>query len=86
MSVKNIEAIITPISFRLDNAIITIYEVNKSKLISGDTWYHVHLDIRIGKYRSQRFTLDVRNMKELKKKLLVEISKFKMLILLGVKT
>ena len=69
----------------LDGAIVTIYEVNKSRLITGETWYHVHLDIRIGRRRSRRFTLDVRNTRELKRKLLVEISKFKLMIMLGVK-
>lgn len=86
MSIRSVESIIAPVSFKLDKAVITIYEVNKSTLVSGDVWYHVHLDIKIGKYRSRRFTLDVRDVNELKKKLLVEISKFKMLILMGVKT
>jgi len=86
MSVKKLDAIIPPVRFTLDDAIVTIYEVNKSKLINGEVWYHVNLDIQVDKYRSKRFTLDVRNVKELKRKLLVEISKFKLLVMLGVKT
>jgi len=82
---KNIGSIIPPVSFKLDGAYVTIYEVTKSTLITGETWYHVNLDLRISQYKTKRFTLDVRNVDELKRKLLIEISKFKLMILLGVR-
>jgi len=85
MRLKYLEPLIPPVSFRLDRAIVTIYEVTKSQLINGEKWYHVCLDIRIGKHRSPRFSLDVKDLKDLRRKLLVEISKFKLMIMLGVK-
>jgi len=83
MSIKNLEFITTPLAFYLDNCLVIIYEVTKSKSIKGETWYHVCVELRYKKRKSPRFSLDVRNVRELKKKLLVEISKFKLSIMLG---
>jgi len=84
MSAERLETIFPPFSFTLDGAKVTIYEITKSELISGDKWYHVHLDIAWRNKRSRRFTLDVKSWEDLLRKLLVEISKFKLMILMGV--
>jgi len=73
-----LETIVVPFKFILDNATITIYEVTKSELVSGDVWYHVLLSINVNGKESKPFSLDVRNFDELKKKLLIEISKYKL--------
>ncbi|RLE94901.1 MAG: hypothetical protein DRJ96_09075 [Thermoprotei archaeon] len=84
MSAERLETIIPPFSFTLDGALVTIYEIPKSELISGDKWYHVYLDIEWRGKRSRRFTLDVKGWEDLLRKLLVEISKFKLMVLMGV--
>jgi len=75
---------IPPISFELDGCLVTIYEVTRVELINGEKWYLVHLDIEYRGRRTRRFTLTARNTDELKKKLLVEISKLKLAHLSGV--
>jgi|GEM_PF-4627712 len=80
-----LDTVIAPVRFKLDDAIVTIYEVLSMRLISGETWYSVNVDITLGKYRTRRFNIHVRSMRELKAKLLVEISKIKLLRVLGVK-
>jgi len=77
------ETILVPFSFRIEDTLVTVWEVTKSTLVSGDTWYHVLVSLRIGNKTSRRFPLDVKNWRDLKRKLLVEISKFKLYIMLG---
>ncbi|RLE88795.1 MAG: hypothetical protein DRM97_06570 [Thermoprotei archaeon] len=84
MSIRSLEGLIPPIAIRVDDATVTIYEVIRSKLISGETWYHVTVDIFWRGKRSRRFSLDVRSWNELRKLLLIEVSKFKWMNLLGV--
>jgi len=85
MSIRRLrlDSIIPPVRFRFDNAIITIYEVLKSQLVSGKTWYHVTLDIEYRGKRTRRFSLDCKDTNDFKKRLMVEVSKFKFLVLLG---
>jgi len=61
----------------VDGFKITLHEVLKTKLISGHEWYHAVVSIDYKGIRSRRYTLDVRDMKDLVKKLKVEITKLK---------
>jgi len=70
---------IPPFSFLLDGVKVTIYEVLKHKFISGDTWYYVTVRLQSGNFKSRIFGVDARDEEDLKKKLLVEISKLKLL-------
>ncbi|RLC73745.1 MAG: hypothetical protein DRI26_00205 [Chloroflexi bacterium] len=76
-------SIIAPFVFLLDDVVVTIYEVIPLTGVEGTKSYHVELDLTWRGVRSRRFFLDARNFDELKKKLLVEIAKFKLFILLG---
>ena len=83
MKPDRLDTIIPPLRFRHDNALVTIYEVTKTKLINGQSIYNVNLDITYKKKKSQRFTLFVKDWDDLLKKLLVEIPKFKLMVLMG---
>jgi len=78
-----LDKVIPPIQFIIDNCRITIYEILKSTLISGETFYHVVLDIEYKGKRSRRYTLDAKSTVDFRKRLLVEISKFKWMVMLG---
>ena len=78
-----LDRIIPPVQFTVEGCKITIYEVLKSTLASGDSWYHVALDIEYRGKRSRRFSLDARSTQDFRKRLLVEISKFKWMVMLG---
>jgi len=79
-------AVIPPLDFRLDKARVRIWEVTKTTLVTGETWYLVHLQVFYRRKASRRFTLPVRSWDELVKKLLVEIPKFKLGVLMGYET
>jgi len=83
MSVERLDAIVPPHRFTLDGTTVTIWEVIKLQLVSGDTMYHVLVELSYKGKRSQRFPLDARDWKDLLKKLLVEIPKFKLAVLMG---
>jgi len=70
---------IPPFSFRLDGATVTIYEVIKRKTITGRSWYYATVRISLGGFKSRVFGIDAKDEDEFKKKLIVEISKLKML-------
>ncbi|MEM2260003.1 MAG: hypothetical protein QXY65_02935 [Candidatus Methanomethylicaceae archaeon] len=68
-----------PFSIEVDGTIVNIYEVLKTKLISGDEWYHVVVEINYKGIKSKRYTLDVRNINNLINKLKIEIDKIKLI-------
>jgi hypothetical protein len=70
---------ICPFTISVDNCQVVIYEALKSQLISGDVWYHVVVQINYKGIKSRRYTLDVKNEKDLINKLKVEISKIKII-------
>lgn len=74
-------ALIPPFRIEIDGCMVTILESMKS-VILGETWYHVVCKIKCSEVETKPFTLDVRSTKELKAKLLVEVSKLKMLMML----
>jgi len=78
-----LESVVPPYEFAYDGARVRILEVAKSRMVDGTTWYFVHLRIAYRGKESRRFTLYVRSWDELLKKLLVEIPKFKLAVLLG---
>ena len=84
MPLESLDNIIAPARFRLDGVVVTIYEALKSKIVSGKTWYHVTVDFTWRGNKSRRFSIDCRDVNDLIKKLLVEISKFKWFVLVGV--
>jgi len=79
----DLESIVAPLSFAYDGAKVSILEVTKSKLVTGVTWYFVHMQVEYRGKKSRRFTLMARSWRELLKKLLVEIPKFKLAVLMG---
>jgi len=83
MSLKSLDAIIPPVRFRIDGCDVTIYEVLKSQIVSGKTWYHICLDLEYKGKRTRRFSLDAYSTEDFKKRLLIEISKLKWIVLLG---
>jgi len=77
------EARIPPQTLWLDDAKVTIVEVMRSDLITGDTFYHVFLQVEMPPFPPRRFSLDVKSFDELRKKLLVEVSKLKIFRICG---
>jgi hypothetical protein len=69
----------TPFSIMVDDVPVTILEVVKSELDPNNPWYHVVVQIIYKGIKSRVYSLDVRNTKDLVKKLKVEITKIKML-------
>ncbi|RLC63536.1 MAG: hypothetical protein DRI48_08365 [Chloroflexi bacterium] len=68
---------ITPFFIEVDGVQVEILEVLKSQLISGDTWYHVVVSINYNGIKSRRYSLDVKDIKDLTNKLKIEITKIK---------
>jgi len=84
MPIKSLDSIVPPVRFRFDGCVITIYEVSKSELVSGDKWYHINLDIEWRGRKCKRFSMDAKDLQDFLKKLMVETSKFKWMVLCGV--
>lgn len=78
-----LDNVVPPVRFTLDGVNVTIYEVLRSRLVTGKTYYHVTLDLEYAGKRSRRFTLDATGTRDFRKRLLVEIAKFKWFIMLG---
>lgn len=72
---------LAPLRVEMDGCTVTILEVVKSRVLDT-TFYHVVLKLCCGSVETRPFTIDVRSTRELRAKLLVEISKLKALILL----
>jgi len=66
-----------PFFIEVDGIPVEVLEVLKSELISGDTWYHVVVRIIYNGIKSRRYTLDVKDIKDLTNKLKIEITKIK---------
>ncbi|MEM1542786.1 MAG: hypothetical protein QXV82_09185 [Ignisphaera sp.] len=69
--------ILTPFSIVVDNVVVDVLEVLKTRLISGDEYYHVVARVNYKDIKSRSFTLDVKSMDELIIKLKVEVNKIK---------
>jgi len=68
---------IPPFSIDVDGVEATVFEVLKTQLVSGEVWYHVVVQLKYKNIVSKRYTLDVKDMKNLINKLKVEVSKIK---------
>ncbi len=80
---RDLEGLLPPVRFTLDGCDVTIYEVLRSDLVNGERWYHVTLDLEYRGKRCRRFNLDAKSTPDFRKRLLVEIAKFKLMVLLG---
>jgi len=67
----------TPFFIEVDGVRVEVLEVLRNELISGDVWYRVVVCISYGGVRSQRYSLMVRDIKDLVNKLKIEITKVK---------
>ena len=70
---------ILPMSFELEGCTVYILETIKTKRVDGSEEYHVTVKIKWNNIESKIFSLDVKDNKELKAKLLAEISKMKLM-------
>jgi hypothetical protein len=70
---------IPPFFIEVDEIPVTIIEVLKTTLISGETWYHVVVQINYKGIKSRRYTLDVKSEQDLINKLKIEITKIKVI-------
>jgi len=66
-----------PFFLEVDGCKVQVLEVLKSQLVSGATWYHIAVIIDYKGIKSRRYTLNVRDTKDLLNKLKVEITKIK---------
>ena len=77
------EVLLVPFTMQVDGVKVTVYEILKSKLVSGDEWYHVVLSIEVAGRRTNRFTIDAKSWHDFMRKLLAEISKIKLALMAG---
>jgi hypothetical protein len=68
---------IPPFFIEVDGCQVQVLEVLKSELISGDTWYHIVVSINYKGTYSKRYSLDVKDTKDLVNQLKIEITKIK---------
>jgi len=68
---------IPPFFIEVDGCKVEVHEVLKSELISGDVWYHVVVSIEYKGIKSRRYSIDVKDIKDLTNKLKIEITKIK---------
>jgi len=83
MKKLDLDAIVPPLTLTVDGARVRILEVIKLELISGHKSYHVTLELTWRGKRSPRFFIDAKSWEDLVRKLLVEISKFKLAVIMG---
>jgi hypothetical protein len=70
---------ITPFFLEIDGVTVQIIEVAKQQLISGEVWYIVPVKIIYKGIHSRVFPMMVRDIRDLKNKLKVEITKVKII-------
>jgi hypothetical protein len=70
---------ITPFFLEIDGVTVQIVEVAKQQLISGEVWYIVPVKIIYKGIHSRVFPMFVKDIRELKNKLKVEITKVKII-------
>ncbi len=68
---------VPPFIILVDEIPVTIYEVYKSVLVSGDVFYHAVIEINYKGIRSKRYTIDAKDYNSLINKVKVEIDKIK---------
>lgn len=68
---------IPPFSIKVDGYLVDILEVLRRELVTGDVLFFVVVQIHYKGITSRRYTLCVRDEKELENKLKIEITKIK---------
>jgi hypothetical protein len=68
---------IPPFFIEVDGCQVQVLEVLKDELISGETWYHIFISINYKGIRSKRYSIDVKDIKDLVNQLKSEITKIK---------
>jgi len=68
---------IPPFFIEIDGVPVQVLEVLKFEYVSGDTWYDVIVSINYNGIKSRRYGLYVKDIKDLKNKLKIEITKIK---------
>jgi hypothetical protein len=80
---QTVKVILTPIEARLEDARVAILEVVGSEWLGGERRYIVSCYVEWNGYRSQTFRLDVRDGRELDRKLRTELAKMKLALMTG---
>ena len=80
---RRLDVLIAPLTLKVDDARVEVFEVLKFEFPDGKPRYHVTCRVKWRDITSRIFFLDVYDMKDLERKLKVEISKLKMLYLIG---
>jgi len=69
---------ITPISFELEGAIVKIIESSQHRLITGEVWNIVSVQITYKGVTTKTFPIFAKDTQDLTNKLKIEITKMKM--------
>jgi hypothetical protein len=70
---------VTPFTVDVDGVKVQVVEVSKQTLVTGETWYIVSIRVNYKGVESRVFPLFVRDSRDLKNKLKVEITKLKII-------
>ena len=70
---------VTPFTVEVDGVKVQIVEVAKQTLVTGEAWYIVSVRVNYKGVESRVFPLFVRDNRDLKNKLKVEITKLKII-------
>jgi hypothetical protein len=70
---------VTPFTVDVDGVKVQVVEVSKQTLVTGETWYIVSVRVNYKGVESRVFPLFVRDSRDLKNKLKVEITKLKII-------
>jgi len=75
--VKTSTLYLPPFYIEVDGCKVQVLEVLKSQLTFGETWYHVVVSIEYNGIKSRRYSISVKDTKDLINKLKTEITKIK---------
>jgi hypothetical protein len=70
---------VTPFTIELDGAEVTVVESSRQPLVTGEVWYIVSVRISYKGVTSRVFPMFVRDARDLRNKLKVEITKLKLI-------
>jgi len=70
---------VTPFTVEVDGVKVQVVEVSRQQLVTGDVWYIVSVRVNYKGIESRVFPLFVRDTRDLKNKLKVEITKLKII-------
>jgi len=73
-----LDTIICPVRVKVDGLVVNILEVLKHELHDGTTFYTVVCQVSDGKIVTRPFCVDCMDIEDFKRKLKLEITKYKM--------